>query len=174
MDNSESLNDKELLYDGRQQEFKWAIGRVYQKVTIRRVGDRMWFSFGFNKEIQEIIKNELEGRWHGFEDPPIKMWSAPYNEHTVFRLRYHAQMKPYAIYDKELDEVSDITRPLKRHQIEGLRHLLTRKQHLLAYEMGLGNTLITIDLIERSRIQKIALIFFEKMQLINSVDFVPF
>ena len=145
------MGHSEFLSDGEQKDFKWVVGRLLSKVTIRRIGERIWFSFGFNRSIQEVIKFELSGaRWHGFEDPPVKMWSADYSEHNVFRIKHHTQGKPYARYDSPLIEISNIERPLKKHQITGVENILTRKQHILAYEMGLGKTLIMMEVMERS------------------------
>jgi SNF2 family DNA or RNA helicase len=148
------MDHSEFLTDGQQITVNWAADKYFVPVTIRRIGNRIWFQFAYNKTILTTIKEELEGiKWHGFEDPPEKMWSALYSEHNIFRIAYHMRKNPYKRFDEQYDLTLISNRPLKAHQIEGLNHVLHRKQALLAYEMGLGKTLIMIEAMERSRIK---------------------
>lgn len=140
------------LDDGQQISVSWRVDRYCFPVTIKRIGQRLWFSYAFNKKITEVIKIELSGKWHGFEDPPVKFWSAAYNHHNRFRIDFHTSKNPYSIYDNPPNIDFNDTRPLKPHQINMTLHASAVKRTVIAGEMGVGKTLSMISLIDSSGI----------------------
>jgi hypothetical protein len=125
--------------------------------TIEVHGGRMWFNYGFAKQLTEEIKIRFEGRkWHGFEEPPIKKWSAPLTQRNLFQLEYLRDKYgalPYARYDAEIPQTTIdrsrayfIGRGINPYDAQalGTAHILTRRHSILAYEMGLGKTLMAM------------------------------
>lgn len=133
---------------------------VFNKIKLR-AGDKlypveyavengkMYFKFRYNKTIMEEIKNMSGSHWCGFDTPPLKLWSVSDNQRNRFQLIYLQGGNPYELYDKELPEVAT-TRPLRLHQLEMVKHGLTRHYCIIAGEMGLGKTLAGIEIMEQS------------------------
>ncbi len=123
-------------------------GQNMRPITIRRHDEKLWLNIGFSKSLREELKNNLDGmKWHGFEDPPIKLWSCKYSEHNLFRLSYMAMMNPYSRYDVTPIKATS-TRPLREHQFDLKSYWLTYGSVIWAAEMGLGKSLAAIDTIE--------------------------
>lgn len=113
----------------------------------------MYFYFKYNKKLINEIKECFEGRrYHGFEDPPRKVWSAPITQRNVFLLKFLQGNDPYAKYDAEpcYDLLNLNTRPLYDHQRDMVAHGLAVKHFIWAAEMGTGKTLAAIVLMELS------------------------
>jgi SNF2 family DNA or RNA helicase len=142
------------LQDNQQITLSWKVGAYRYPVKIHRMGNRLWFNYAYNKTLTAILKDELEGiKWHGFEEPPIKNWSALYNHHNRFRIDFHTGGKPYSIYDRDYKTVEfEDVRPLKQHQINMAKHALSARRLLIAGEMGVGKTLAMIAMMEASKI----------------------
>jgi hypothetical protein len=132
-----------------EQTIKVRVGRYMRLLTLIDNGSRYYLkpSF-FSKTFNEEIKVSMNARWHGFEDPPVKMWSVPKNLRTFFMLEYLQGNDPYGIYDRVLEDFES-SRPLYAHQKESVAHCLTRRYCILAEEMGTGKTLVAIETIER-------------------------
>ncbi len=125
-------------------EVKLTVGRQRKPGTLVVANDRIFFKFGFWKPLNEEIK-KMEGRkYHGFEKPPRKIWSAPITEHNLFQLERMLGGNPYALYDAPLKPFTPIF-PLRQHQIDMTAHILTRKCCIVAGEMGTGKTLTLIE-----------------------------
>lgn len=144
--------------DGQQVEIKVRLpgSKYLSTVGIHRVGDRLWLSTGFNKDLTNELKVCLsETKWHGFEQPPIKKWSCAYSEHTRFQLSYLSQQRPYARFDEAekaaLSPLSDWDFPLRPHQQEGVTQFLKSRRVIWAYEMGLGKSLMAIQSIVKAK-----------------------
>jgi hypothetical protein len=127
------------------------------KVTIgteRRSGrivyedDRAYFyDFGYWPVFNDWVKM-MEGRkWHGYDANPKKAWSIPLSPRNRFQLDYVTGKNPYAPYDGELIEHT-CRRSVYAHQLDLVRHGLTRHYCIWAAEMGTGKTLASIELIE--------------------------
>lgn len=90
---------------------------------------RLWLSFGFNRDMITLIKTQFGGwHWHGFEDPPIKMWSIANSHQNRFRIAYLAYTKdsPYELFDTSLE----------RHQRTKIFQETTPKLFDLCVELG--------------------------------------
>ncbi len=132
---------------------KFRDGKYLEKVYLTRDGETIWFNFGFNKNVSNELKVSCAAKWHGFEDPPISQWSCAYNEHNRFQLAYLGGLKPYAKFEQPLVEwsckrVFPAGEYFKDHQTEGVRQVLTTRRAYWAYEMGLGKSLMAIEVIE--------------------------
>lgn len=132
---------------------KFKIGKYLVPVEITTKGDRWYFKFGYNKELISRIKSFDGIKWHGFDDPPVKVWSCKINRRNKFTLAYYCGEPVYAKYDQPLINIGPLSRPVKAHQVEMISHGLTMKQCILAAEMGTGKTLAAIEIMERSKIE---------------------
>jgi len=124
-------------------------GRVYKyPVTLELRDGRFWFvesAFALKDEIKA-----LQGaKWHGMEDPPVKMWSALDCQRNRFQISYLQGDNPYEWWDHPVQK-NEYERPLRAHQRAMADHVLTYHYAILAAEMGLGKTLAAIEIIEKS------------------------
>lgn len=123
-------------------------GAYRYPATITRRGRRLWFQFGFNRALSDEVKTSMEGaKWHGFEEPPVKQWSALDGQRTMFRLAHLEGRDPYARYNAPLLPYKS-KRPLFEHQVEFVSHIITRQYCIGALEMGCGKTLAAIEAME--------------------------
>lgn len=117
---------------------------------------RLYLQFAYNKALLAEIKAMNGAKWHGFEDPPRKVWSIPINPRNKFQLEFLQGRNPYAPYDKPLvlDGIPETRyhlgkqREMKlfRHQPEMTAHMLQRHAPgcIVAGEMGTSKTLSAI------------------------------
>jgi len=115
-------------------------------------GGRLYLSFKFSRYLISEIKSMDGARWHGYEDPPRKIWSIKDSGRNHFQLDYLTGGNPYARYDKELVTVIS-KRPLYSQQFEMEAHVLTRRHCIIAGEMGTCKTLAIIEIMEKIKIQ---------------------
>jgi hypothetical protein len=121
------------------------------KMEITKKGNRLWLKFGYNKKLLEEIKTCFTApRWHGFENPPIKQWSVLDCFHNWFQLEFLMGENPYRNWQQEPNLDLTFERPVKSHQIEMVKCILTYKWWEAAYQMGTGKTLAMIEAMERS------------------------
>jgi len=110
-------------------------GRTYAyPATIDIRDGRIWFvksAFALKDEIKAL----KGARWHGFEDPPQKIWSALDCDRNRFQLAALQGLNPYEWWDRPIEHF-DYTRPLRAHQVEMANHILTYHYGILAAEMG--------------------------------------
>jgi hypothetical protein len=126
------------------------IGGKYKiPVTLILDDDRIYFKFGFNRKLMEEVKTMHGARWHGFEDPPKKMWSVTDCQRNWFQIEFLEGKNPYAPYDADLMDV-EFSRSLFDHQKHLALHALSYKHVIWAAEMGTGKSLAAIEVIERS------------------------
>src|SRR3954468_15533323 len=67
--------------------------------------------------LKDEIKSMKGSRWHGFEDPPRKIWSVEDCPRNRFQLNYLMGKNPYEWFDRDLKEFK-YTRPLMPHQCD--------------------------------------------------------
>ena len=130
------------------EECKLRVGNIRRSGKLIYKDNRIYFNFGFWKGLNHEIK-KMEGRkYHGYDKVnPKKWWSAPDTLRNRFAIAFLKEENPYAPYDTPLLEVRP-ERSLYMHQITMVRHAITRKQCILACEMGVGKTLAAIEVIE--------------------------
>jgi len=135
------------MTDTYSEEVKFRVGRFLKPGKLIHMGKRVFIKFGYNKKLINEIKAMKGAKWHGFDDPPTKMWSIEKSARNKFQLARLLNRNPYAWYDQPLVEFNSI-RPLREHQIEMVRHILTYKRCIIAGEMGTGKTLVAIEVAE--------------------------
>jgi len=129
---------------------KLIAGKFKYPVTLSYDGKRIWVEFKFNRTLLEEIKSMEGSKWHGYDDEnPRKIWSISNSPRNIFQLSYLKGDNPYTVYDLPLVEYES-KRPLFDHQIEMVRHGLTRHYCIFACEMGTGKTLAAIEIMESS------------------------
>lgn len=124
-------------------------GRIYKyPATLDVKGGRIWFvKSAF--PLKDEIKSMQGSRWHGFDEPPQKIWSVLDCERNRFQLDYLQGGDPYAWWDRPVEPL-EFERELRTHQVLMVEHIMTYHYGILAAEMGLGKTLAAIEIIERS------------------------
>lgn len=131
---------------------KVKIGRYLYPLKMTLVKGRLELQFPYNPALIAEIKVMEGARYHGFDkENPRKIWSIKNSPRNIFQLEYLAGLNPYKDYDGELIEFKPNRPCLYKHQIEMAAHELTRKQCIIAGEMGSGKTLATIEAMEQSR-----------------------
>lgn len=118
-------------------------------ITIKRLNDkRIELGFGFNKKLLALVKSMEGPKWHGFDNPPKKVWSVADTWRTSWVMARLQGLNPYARYDQALipHEIPDKyeSKGVWQHQRDLFRHVLTRKQAIIAAQMGTGKTLVSI------------------------------
>lgn len=122
----------------------------------------MYVAFDYNADLLAEIKAMQDRKWIDKQGSAFdkalcdryfghtKIWGFPITSRNLWALAYLRGEKPYAHYQAPLISVSNSDRPLRPHQIEGLAFVLTRRHCFLAYDMGTGKSLISIEAMERS------------------------
>lgn len=114
--------------------------------TIDKDDDDLLLKFGFNDPIREEIKIMCERpRWN----PPTKAWRVKDTHRTRFALDFLQGKPVFSRYDLPLPEFAPNRESLYHHQRRMASHCLTRRQCVLAAEMGSGKTLTAIEVLER-------------------------
>ncbi len=124
-------------------------GNVLMPGRVIPEGGRLYLSFGYSKYLISEVKAMDVHKWHGFEDPPRKIWSIKDCARNHFQLDFLTGKNPYAHYDQSLIDVTS-ERPLYTQQFEMKAHSITRRQCIIAGEMGTGKTLAVIEVMEES------------------------
>jgi len=141
------------------EKVKLRSGNLRVPVDLEYSGSRIFLHFNYSKGLIDEIKTAFEGRkWHGYDEPPRKIWSVPITPRNLFQLEYLKGNNPYVRWEIDLTEseekvceyCSKWERPLYNHQIESVAHGLITHYFIWAEEMGLGKTLAAIVLMEMS------------------------
>ena len=101
--------------------------------------------------LKDEIKAMQGARWHGFQDPPRKIWSVDNCPRNWFSLQVLFGENPYTWFDRPL-EVHEYERPLMSHQKDMADAGLTYHFQIWGAEMGVGKTLSAIEVIEKSKV----------------------
>lgn len=130
---------------------KFRVGKFFIPVTLIYEQDKIWVHFGFNRKMIDEVKMMEGAKWWGYdEENPKKVWSVKNSPRNQFQIDFLQGKNPYAKYDEPLITDFKSERPLREHQLkEFVPFILTRKQCLLAAEMGTGKTLAAIEVLEK-------------------------
>lgn len=129
-------------------------------VTVEVEGKKLALSFPWCPALSAEFK-AMGAEWQGYKSPPRKVWTLDNNERTKFRFAAMRWMgtkdgkpvlgdhDPYARYDAPLVKVDCPPRKYRGeltsyygHQPEGVSFIVTRRQCILAWDMGTGKTLV--------------------------------
>lgn len=132
-----------------KKEIKFKVGRYLIPVVLNYVDDRIFVSFKYNKSLIAEIKAMAGAKWHGFDEPPRKIWSISNSPRNAFQIAYLQNKNPYVHYDLPIVK-QDYSRPLYSHQKDIADFMLTRHYCLIAADCGVGKTLAAIETMERS------------------------
>ena len=146
-----------MVYDQRRIFFH--LDCIVQDRRIKLDGSG--FSTAFNYEVKQMGGRQ----YHGYDGAPLReyclkwfgrdrIWSAEDSQHNAFHIAFLEGKKPYARWKGPLitmppemagyvDELKliDLAFKLYNHQDETVRFILTRRQDIIAEEMGVGKTL---------------------------------
>lgn len=130
-------------------ETKFISGNFKYPVKLEYIGTRIYVHFGFNRGLINAIKL-LEGpKYHGYDkEDPRKIWSIADSEGNAFRIQRLEGKNPYAHYDLPLLDYIPSRDNLYLHQIEIVKHIITRRYCIVAGEPAVGKTLAVIEAME--------------------------
>jgi hypothetical protein len=130
------------------EKVKLRAGNYMVPATLTYDKNRIKVAFGYNPALLSEIKNMEGAKWHGFDDPPEKVWSVSNSLRNAFVFEFLKGGDPYAFYDKPLEDVQPI-RSLRKHQVLMFQFTWTRRRCVLGAEMGTGKSLVFIEIAER-------------------------
>lgn len=123
-------------------------GRFLTPIDVAVEGDRYYLKFGYNKKLVEAMKDFSGRKWHGYSDPPEKVWSFPVNSRNTFRLDKMLGKKVFEPWDTPIVEYDVPERhkalPFWAHQLDLYNHVLTRRQSVIVGDMGTGKSRVAI------------------------------
>lgn len=128
------------------KKIKWRAGKYLIPVDFHFDGKLFYAKFKYNKILLGHVKSMEGAKWLGMEGGP-KVWSFKASQRNKFQLEYLSGGNPHANYDLALIDFTS-KRPLYDHQIEMVKHALTRGYSIFACEMGTGKTLAAIEVME--------------------------
>lgn len=132
------------------QEVYFRYGSSIIKGNVYKKDDKhLSLQFRFHEGLKDEIKiGFTSARWN----PSDKSWTVPDNHRSKFVLSYLQGVDTYAKYNLPLINYN-YKRDLYQHQKDMINHALTRRQCILAAEMGTGKTLTAIEVMELSGIK---------------------
>ena len=122
--------------------------KIKVPATVRYDKGRIWFvksPFALKDEIKAM----KAAKWHGYDDPPKKMWSVADCPRNRFHMEWLTGGNPYERWDQPLQHW-EYDRPLREHQEVMSDTMLTYHYAIIAAEMGTGKTLSAIECMEQS------------------------
>lgn len=122
---------------------KLRAGKVKVECDLTEDSIMYTLKFPYNVQLKDDIKAMHGARWN----PSDKSWTVPRSPSNDFRMRFHKGENVFARYDKPF-ELFESRRKMREHQMPMAQHLITRRQCILAGEMGIGKTLVAIEVME--------------------------
>lgn len=87
--------------------------------------------------LKDEIKAMQGSKWHGYDEPPEKVWSVKDSFRNHFQLEWMQGRNPYEWFERPIIK-HNYDRPLKAHQFIMSDIMLTYHYGIIAAEMGLG------------------------------------
>ncbi len=137
------------------ETFEISVPGVRNKIplTLHKAGARLELEFPYCKAMIAEIKSMSGHKWHGFEVPSRKIWSIADNTRNRFTLDWMRGIDVFAPYDSEIKKHDYSKWPVLTHQPDMSDFMLTRRQCIIAAEMGCGKTLSAFMAMELSGIK---------------------
>jgi hypothetical protein len=126
--------------------------RIKSAATLQFVDGRIEF-LKSPYSLKDEIKAMKGSKWHGYEEPPRKIWSIEDCPRNRFQLNYLMGENPYEWFDRDLIQYN-YERPLMPHQRDLSDYGLTYHYGIWGAEMGTGKTLAAIEVMEKSGIEE--------------------
>ena len=99
------------------------------------------------------MKNEIKAMAGARWNPDRVCWTVANNARNMFQLRAimvePTDENPYEWFERDLEPLLGINRPLQAQQINMIQRALTYRYQIFAAEMGLGKTLVALEVVER-------------------------
>ena len=112
-------------------------------ITIQKDGRNLLIRSGYDKSLVEELKQLPEARWK----KELKCWSVLDSERTWYSLKcLESNRQLFPCRAEWVDRAPK--RNVFDHQRDGIQFILNNKRVLLAFEMGLGKTLTTLEAVE--------------------------
>lgn len=139
---------------------KMIAGKYKYPVTIRTEGNYHFLEGAI--ALKDEFKAMQGAKYLGFEKVnPQKVWRVNNVRRNNINIAYLEGLKPFERYTCPIDMNNPLLRrsrvnrrgetvPFYQHQVEMVAHILTRKQCIIAGEMGTGKTLAAIEAMELS------------------------
>lgn len=124
----------------------------YHSVTTKKLlyeKDEIVIGFGFNEAIKNEIKLMDYSRWR----PEKDAWTVKNTQRNRFALDNLLGLNHFARYDCDLTPYISHRESLFSHQNRIVSHMLTRKQCIVAAEMGSGKSLSAIEFLEELKLK---------------------
>lgn len=123
-------------------------GRFLTPIQVCVEEGRIHLKFGYNAKLVEAMKDFGGRKWHGYEDPPEKIWSFPDNSRNRFRFDKLCGKKVFANWDAPIEDFEVPERhlelPFWSHQKDLYNEVLQRKQLIIVGEMGVGKSRVAV------------------------------
>lgn len=103
--------------------------------------------------LKDDIKAMAGSRWHGYDDPPRKIWTVENSPGNWFALQVMLGGNPYEWFDRPLENY-EYDRPLMEHQKDMSDAGLTYHYQIWGAEMGVGKSLSAIEVMEKSGVTR--------------------
>jgi len=131
-----------------EEQITVIVGKYKKPMTLVYEGNRIFLHFKYNKLLINEVRDMEGATWHGFDNPPRKVWSIKNSARNRFQLDFLQGKNPFAPYDRELLEFTPNRDCVMKHQIIMARHAITRNYCIFACEMGTGKSLAAIEVME--------------------------
>lgn len=130
------------------QDVKFKVNRHMINVKLEENKEYFKVKFPYSKTLISDVKAMDGARWN----PEAKFWTFKNSGRNRFQLSYLKGENPYAPYDLPYECYTLETggRPAYQHQLDMAKFILTRRQCIIAGEMGTGKTLAAILAMENS------------------------
>lgn len=143
------------------EQLKLIVGKYRYPVDMVRRNGRLYFKFGFNKNLQLEIKAMQGSKYVFYQEPENKawaketfgsdkIWSVTDSDRNRFQLMAMTGGNPYERYDRPIIEVVPNRLILRSNQRAALNFVMARHYCILAADPGCGKTLVAFEVAEHS------------------------
>lgn len=115
-------------------------------------GNKLKLVFGYNRRLVEDVKKMAGARYHQTKHPETgavleRWWTIESSSRNLIAIKKMIGIDPYPEYNLPITPVMFVRAGME-HQREGLDFIITRRRGILAFDPGVGKSLIAIEAIE--------------------------